>query len=375
MHSAASAADKVKIGFISTLSGPAAGIGMDIKDGLQLALKLKGGKVGGLPVEVIIADDALNVDTAKQAAERMLKREKVDFITGGVFGAVYIPILPEIIASKTFYLGSNSGPQDYAGEKCSPYYFSVAFQNEDFSPGIASFIASRGVKSIYLIAAAGPGGREVLNGFKRSYKGKYEEIYTKLNQVDYAAELATIRAAKPEAVFAFLPGGMGVAFMKQFVGAGLSKDTQVFVGGFNADEDSLRLLGDTMLGTMNTSHWAHDLDNPANKRFVAAFEAEYKRLPSMYAAQGYDVIQLLDASVRDVKGRIEDKDAMRKALEAANFESVRGKFKFNKNHMPIHDIYMRVVTKDSKGRVTNKTLSTVVKQQSDPFVGQCNMPK
>ncbi|MES2191824.1 MAG: ABC transporter substrate-binding protein [Pseudomonadota bacterium] len=365
----------VKVGFLSTLSGPTAAIGTDVRDGLQLFLKSKGGKLGGLPAELIITDDALSTDTAKQNTERLLKREKVDFITGGVFAAVYLPVLPEILAAKTFYLGSNGGPQDYAGVKCNPYYFSVAFQNEDLSPGIASFMDKRGFKSIYLVATAGAGGREVLNGFKRHYKGKYEEMYTKLGQVDYAAELATIRAAKPEAVFAFLPGGMGVSFMKQFVGAGLSKDTQVFVPGYNADEDSLRPLGETLLGTMNTSHWAHDLDNAANKRFVQDFQAEYKRLPSMYAAQGYDVGQLMDAATRDVKGRLSDKDALRKALEAANFESVRGKFKFNKNHMPIHDIYMRVVTKDAQGRVTNKTLTTVAKQQSDPFASECQMSR
>ncbi len=164
----------VKVGFLSTLSGPTAAIGTDVRDGLQLFLKSKGGKLGGLPAELIITDDALSTDTAKQNTERLLKREKVDFITGGVFAAVYLPVLPEILAAKTFYLGSNGGPQDYAGVKCNPYYFSVAFQNEDLSPGIASFMDKRGFKSIYLVATAGAGGREVLNGFKRHYKGKYE---------------------------------------------------------------------------------------------------------------------------------------------------------------------------------------------------------
>ena len=183
-----------------------------------------------------------------------------------------------------------------------------------------------------------------------------------------------MRAAKPEAIFVFLPGGMGIQFTKQFVASGLSKDTQLFVPGFNADEDTIKPIGEALLGTFNTSHWAHDLDNAANKRFVAEFEKEYKRLPTMYAAQGYDTAMLLDSAVRDVKGKIEDTAAFRKALEAAKFNSVRGNFKFNKNHYPIHDIYMRVVSRDSKGRLTNKTFSKVASNFVDPFVGQCKMP-
>lgn len=368
------AEEVVKIGYASTLSGPTAAIGGDIKDGFDLFLKLRDGRLGNLKAEVIVTDNGLKVDAEKQNINRLLKREKVDFMTGGVFGAIYMPVLPEILASETFYLAPNSGLKDYAGEKCSPYLFTVGFQNEDHSPGMAKYMNDANFKSIYLVAAAGPGGREVLDGFKRHYKGAYEEMYTKLGQVDYAAEIATLRAAKPDAIFTFLPGGMGINFMKQYVSSGLNKEIPVYMPGYNADEDSLRSLGEVLLGTLNTSHWAHDLDNQANKKFVADFKANYQRLPSMYAAQGYDVAQLIDSAVRTVKGDLSDKAAVRKALEAANFDSVRGHFKFNKNHMPIHDIYMREVVTNDAGVVTNRTITKVVEKQQDPFVGDCKMP-
>lgn len=368
------AEEVVKIGYASTLSGPTAVIGGDIKDGFDLFLKMKGGQLGNLKAEVIVTDNGLKVDAEKQNINRLLKRERVDFLTGGVFGAMYMPVLPEILESETFYLAPNSGLKDYAGAKCSPYLFTVGFQNEDHSPGMAKYMNDSNFESIYLVAAAGPGGREVLDGFKRHYKGAYEEMFTKLGQVDYAAEIATIRAANPDAIFTFLPGGMGINFMKQYVSAGLNKDIPVYMPGYNADEDSLRPLQEVLLGTLNTSHWGHDLDNPANKKFVEAFNTEYGRLPSMYAAQGYDVAQLIDSAVRAVNGNLSDKVAVRKALEAADFESVRGYFEFNKNHMPIHDIYMREVFKNDAGVVTNRTIAKVVEKQQDPFVSECNMP-
>jgi len=369
-----SAADRLKIGFVSTLSGPAAATGIDTRDGFNLAIKLNGGRLGDLPADVLIADDAVNPDMARTAVERMLRRDRVDFMTGMVFSAVLLPVMPSILESGTFYLSSNTGPRDYAAEKCSPYFFSVAWQNEDIPAAMGKFVSERGFGKIALIAPNYAGGRETLDGFKRTFTGKHEEIYTKLGQLDYAAELAQLRASKPEALFVFLPGGMGINFVKQFVASGLNKDMQLFVPNGMADEDMIRPLGELLLGTFNASHWAHDLDNDANRRFVSAFQAEYKRLPSLYAAQGYDTALLIDSAVRSVKGKIEDKTAMRRALEAATFSSVRGAFRFNNNHYPIHDIFMRVVSRDSQGRITNRTQGKVVSNYQDPYASQCKMP-
>jgi branched-chain amino acid transport system substrate-binding protein len=200
-------------------------------------------------------------------------------------------------------------------------------------------------------------------------------MYTKLGQLDYAAELAQLRAAKPDAVFFFLPGGMGINFIKQFVATGLSKEMQLITSGFSADQDTIPAVGEPLLGTFNSSHWAHDLDNAANRKFVADFEKEYKRQPSLYASQGYDAAMLMDAAVRDSKGKLDDKAAMRKALEAAKFASVRGKFRFNTNHYPVQDYYLRIVHKDAQGRITNKLMGTIFTDHADAYVGECKMPK
>ena len=369
------AADKIKVGLLSTLSGPGSGLGIDIRDGFQLAMQHSGGKLGGLPAEVIVVDDQQSPDAAKQTAERLIKRERVDFMTGVVFSNIMLAVGPPVFQSKTFYVSANAGPSQYAGAQCNPYFFSVSYQNDNQHEAVGKTVNDKGFKKVALLAPNYPAGKDALAGFKRYYKGEVvQEVYTPLNQLDYGAELSSMRASGADAVYIFLPGGLGINFIKQFVGAGLSKDMTLFGPGFSADEDVIRAVGDPMLGMFNSSQWAHDLDNAANKRFVADFQKEYGRLPSLYASQGYDAAQLMNAAVRDVKGKVEDKEAVRKALKAAQFASVRGSFKFNTNQFPIQDYYLRVIGKDSQGRITNRTLSTVFKNHGDAYAAQCKMP-
>ena len=377
---AAHATDAVKVGFLSTLSGPAAGLGVDIRDGFQLAMKHLGGKLGGVPAEVIIADDKQDPNAAKQISERFLKKDKVDFMTGIVFSNILLTVAKPVFDSQTFYISANAGPSLLAGKDCNPYFFNVAWQNDNVAEAMGKWATDQGYKNVIGVAPNYPAGKDAINGFKRFFKANVsDEMYTKLGQLDYAAELAQLRAAKPDAVFFFLPGGMGINFIKQFVAAGLSKEMRLITSGFAADEDVIPAVGEPMLGTFNSSHWAHDLDNAANKKFVADFEKEYKRIPSLYASQGYDAAMLMDAAVRDTlhatKGKLGDKAAMRKALEAAKFASVRGKFKFNTNHYPVQDYFLRVVRKDEKGRITNKLMGTIFTDHADAYVGECQMPK
>lgn len=368
------AADKIKVGMLSTLSGPGAGLGVDIRDGFNLGLKHSGGKLGGLPAEVIIADDQASPEAAKQTADRLIKRDKVDVMTGVVFSNVMLAVGKPIFDSKTFYISANAGPSQYAGAQCNPYFFNVAWQNDNLHEAVGKTVQDKNFKKAALLAPNYPAGKDALTGFKRYFKGEIAtEIYSQLGQLDYGAELSKMRASGADAVYIFLPGGMGVNFIKQFVGAGLSKDMTLFGPGFSADEDVIRAVGDPMLGMFNTSQWAHDMSNAANKRFVADFQKDYGRLPSLYASQGYDAARLMDAAVRDVKGKIEDKEALRKALKAAKFDSVRGAFKFNTNQYPIQDYYLRVITKDAQGRVTNRTLGTVFKNHADAYAGECKM--
>ena len=370
----AQAADKVKIGFISTLSGPSAALGVDIRDAFNLAVKLNGGKLGGLPAEVIVGDDQFKPDVGKQLAEKNIKLDKVDFLTGIVFSNIMLAAVPEAFASKVIYISPNAAPSPLAGAQCNPYFFAVSWPNDAYHEAAGKYATEKGFKNVYLMAPNYQAGKDSLAGFKRFFKGKIaDEVYTNLGQLDYSAELAQVRAAKPDAIYVFLPGGMGINFIKQFVAAGLSKDMQLALPGFGSDQDIIRAVGEPMLGLSDTAHWALDMDNAANKKFVAEFEKEYKRLPSLFASQGYDAAQLIDAAVRDVKGQLDDKEAVRKALKAARFQSVRGAFKFNTNQYPIQNYYLREVGKDSQGRLVNKTKGTVLTDHGDAYVQDCKM--
>ena len=370
----AGAADKIRIGFLSTLSGPSAALGVDIRDGFNLALKHLDGRTGGLPAEVIMGDDTQNPDVAKQLTDKMLKKDAVHFMTGIVFSNIMLAVAPVIFQERTYYISANAGPSELAGEKCNAFFFNVAWQNDNLHEAMGKHVAERGYRNVYLIAPNYPAGRDALTGFKRYYKGATAgEVYTKLGQLDYAAELAQLRAAKPDAVFIFLPGGMGINFIKQYSQAGLSGALPLFGPGFSADEDVIRAVGDPMRGMFNSSQWNRDIDNAQNKRFVADFEKTYNRLPTLYASQGYDAAMLIDAAVRAVKGRVEDKAALRTALRKADFKSVRGAFRFNTNQFPVQDYYLRLVAKDDQGRVTNRIVGTICKGHADACVIHCRM--
>ena len=373
----ARSADQVKIGFVSTLSGPSSALGIDIRDGFQLAVKLGGGKLGGLPAEVIVNDDQFKPDVARQLFERNVKRDKVDFMTGVVFSNIMLAALPEALDNKTIYISPNAAPSSIAGKDCNPLFFAVSWPNDAYHEAAGAFANQRELKNAYLLAPNYQAGKDSLAGFKRTFKGQIVgENYTKLGQLDYAAEIAEVRAAKPQALYIFLPGGMGINFIKQFVGAGLGKDIMLVLPGFSADQDVINPVGDAMAGLFNTAHWSPDFANPANQKFVAEFQKEYKRTPTLYASQGYDAAQLINAAVRDVKGKLEDQEAVRKALRAARFDSVRGAFKFNTNQYPIQNYYVRTVGSDGKGGLVNRSFNEpILKNHGDAYVQNCAMAK
>ena len=369
------AADKIKIGFVSTLSGPSSALGVDIRDGFQLAVKLNGGKLGGLPAEVLVSDDQFKPDVARQLFERNIKRDKVDFMTGVVFSNIMLAALPEALDNKVIYISPNAAPSSMAGKDCNPLFFAVSWPNDAYHEAAGALANQRALKSVYLLAPNYQAGKDSLAGFKRTFTGQVVgESYTKLGQLDYAAELAEIRAAKPQVLYIFLPGGMGINFIKQFVSAGLGKETQLLLPGFSADQDVIGPVGPSMAGLFNTAHWSPDFNNPANLKFVDEFRKEYKRTPTLYASQGYDAALLINAAVRDTKGNLADKEALRKALRSARFDSVRGPFKFNNNQYPIQNYFVRVVGSDGQGGLINKSFNEpILRNHGDAYAAQCAM--
>ncbi|HEU4986692.1 MAG TPA: ABC transporter substrate-binding protein [Rhizobiaceae bacterium] len=358
-------AEPVKIGMITTLSGGGAGLGVDVRDAFMLAIKQSGNE----EVDVVIEDDGQKPELAVQIADKMIQSDKVDLMTGIIWSNLAMAVVPSVTGQDVIYLSPNAGPSALAGANCNPNYFNVAYQNDNFHEAVGAYAQAQGFKKMFIMAPNYPAGKDSLTGFKRYYKGELAgEVYTKLGQTDYAAEIAQVRSSGADGLFFFLPGGMGIAFMKQFAQSGV--DMPVMGPGFSFSQDVLGAIGDAALGAKNSSHWSKDLDNEANKKFVEAFQSEYGRLPSLYAAQGYDTANLILSAVE--KASVKDKEAFRAALKEADFESVRGKFKFNTNNHPIQDIYMREVVKEGDV-LTNKIVDTAFTDHEDAYAAECKM--
>ena len=364
----------IRIGMITTLSGPGAALGNDIRDGFNLVVKNAGGRLGGYPVEVVVADDGLRPENGRAIAERMVRRDRIQVLTGIVFSNVMLAVAPVVLPVAT-YISANAGPSQLAGEGCNANYFNVAWQNDNLHEAVGQYMTQQGVKRAFILAPNYPAGRDALTGFKRFYKGEVvSETYTRLDQLDYAAELAAIRAAGPEAVYIFLPGGLGINFIKQYAAAGLRGRIPLYGPGFSFDQDVLPAVGDDALGCFNASQWALDLPFPANRQFVDTFEAEYRRLPSLYASQSYDAALLIGSALAATRGQVGNRAAFNAALKRAEFQSVRGSFRFGNNNHPIQTIYMREVVKDAQRRVVNRTIGTAFENHQDAYAAQCALP-
>ncbi|VAW05699.1 Branched-chain amino acid ABC transporter, amino acid-binding protein (TC 3.A.1.4.1) [hydrothermal vent metagenome] len=355
----------VKVGMITTLSGGGAGLGIDVRDGFMLAVK----QAGNANLEVVIEDDQRKPEIAVQLADRMIQSDKVDVLTGIIWSNLAMAVVPSATAQGKFYLSPNAGPSALAGKGCNPNYFNVAWQNDNLHEAAGGYANTAGFKNTFILAPNYPAGQDALTGFKRMYKGDLSgEVFTKLGQKDYASELAQIRASGADSIFFFLPGGMGISFLKQYADSGI--DLPVVGPAFSFDQGILQAVGDAAMGVKNTSQWNKDIDNPTNAAFVASFQAEYGRLPSLYASQGFDTANLLLSAM--AKAHVGDADAFRAALKTADFDSVRGKFSFSANQHPIQDIYVREVIKE--GDVyTNKIIGVALADQSNVYVDQCKM--
>jgi branched-chain amino acid transport system substrate-binding protein len=366
-------AQELKIGLMSTLSGPGAALGNDQADAFMLAVEQLGGKMAGRTVTVIKEDDQLKPEVGAQLAQKFLQKDKVDLVTGVIFSNVMMAVHKPITDSGTFFIGSNAGPSPITGKGCSPFYFSTSWNNDQLHEAGASVANLRGYKNVYVLAPNYQAGKDAVSGFKRVFKGKIaDEVYTAVNQPDYSVEIAAIQAAKPDAIYTFYPGGMGVNFVKQYRQAGLFGKIPM-VSAATVDGSTLPALKDQALGAQTGTPYSPDLDNSQNKQFVAYFKKKYFREPSLYAAQSYDAAMLINSALVKTKGSLADKDAFRKAMRAADFKSVRGNFKFNTNHFPITNFFQVDVVKDGSGIASFKTMGVVMKDAKDVYANQCAM--
>jgi branched-chain amino acid transport system substrate-binding protein len=372
---AAAQQKSVKIGFVSTFSGPTAVIGNNMRDSFELALDHLGRKMGGLPVEVIYEDDAIKPEVGKQKTEKLIESDKVDFIVGYIWSNVFLASVKPAVDSKTFIISANAGPSQVAGELCSPYIFSTSWQNDQTPQAMGLYMNKKGVKSVFLIGPNYAAGKDMLAGVASTFKGKVigQELTTWPAQLDFSAELSKAKAANPDAIFVFYPGKAGVQFLSQYAQAGLKGKIPLYTA-FTIDELSLPLQKDLAVGVPGAQEWVNDLPNDTNKKFVADFVKKYPgHKPSFYGAQSYDAANLINAAVVATKGNLSDKAAVQKALEKADFKSVRGNFKYGNNHIPIQNFYLQDVVQDAKGDFVLKTAATIVENSQDNFHDKCPM--
>ncbi len=369
----AQAQSPIKIGFMAELSGPQGVLGQDQYDGFMMLVERNGGKLGGVPVQVLREDSQLKPEVAVQLVKKLIDKDNVSIITGITFSNIMMAVHKPITDKEVFLIGSNAGPAPIAGAQCSPYQFIVSWQNDMQPEVVGKYAVDKGYKRVVALAPNYQAGKDYIAGFKRYYKAELAgENYTPLNQQDFSAEISQIAASKPDAVFVFYPGGLGINFVRQYQQAGLLGKIPLLSSG-TTDGSTLPALKEAALGAISGSYWGPDFDNAESRRFVDDFEKKYNRIPSQYAAQSYDAALLLDSAIAKVRGNVADKKAFMAALKAADFKSTRGAFRFNNNNFPIQSMPVLEVAKDAKGRVSMKTLSFPLKDHQDAYHQLCSM--
>ena len=364
----------VKIGFVSTFSGPTAVIGNDMRNSFELALDHLGRKMAGKPVEVIYEDDQQKPEVGVQKTQKLVESDKVDFVIGYIWSNVLLASLKPVVDSQTFLISANAGPSQVAGEQCSPFFFSTSWQNDQTPQAMGTYMTQKGVKTAFLIGPNYAAGKDMLTGVRTTFKGQViaEELTKWPDQLDFSTELSKVRAARPEAVFVFYPGAAGVQFLTQYAQSGLKGQIPLYTA-FTIDAITLPLQKDLALGVPGAQEWVNDLPNDANKKFVADFRAKHKNYPSFYGAQSYDAANFVNSAVVAVNGDLSKKDAMRAEMRKANYASVRGPYKYGNNQFPIQNFYLQDVVKDAEGNFTLKTVTTIVKDSQDQFHDKCPM--
>jgi len=374
------AAEKVKIGFVTTITTPAGVIGKDMVDAVNLAMEDIGGKMAGLDVELIVEDDGFKPAIGKQKTDKLVKQDKVQFVTGFIWSHVLLASQKSALGAGKFLISSNAGPSQMAGKLCHKNFFSTSWQNDQTPMAMGEVLNLNNVKSLYVMAPNYAAGKNMVAGVTRTFKGKIvgKDLtkWGKDAQLDFSAELAKAKASGAEGIFVFYPGKAGGAFIKQYAQAGLQGKIPLY-SVFTVDSIALPKLQKAnmngVMGSVMTQFWAPDLDTPQNKKFVSGFKKKYGRYPSFYAAQSYDTIFLIKSAVEAVKGDLSNKDGMRAAMEKANFPSVRGKFSYGNNHFPIQNFYSREVVKDSDGVWTTSVREVVLKNHQDTYAKDCSM--
>ncbi|MBR0641836.1 ABC transporter substrate-binding protein [Roseomonas hellenica] len=362
----------VKIGLVAVLTGPQAALGTQLRDGFQQALRHLDNRLGGRPVEVVLIDDELRPEVAVTKVRAAIERDRVDFVIGVVFSNILAAVMRPVTEANTFLISTNAGPSTFAGRGCNPFFFTTSYNNDQVHSVMGQAAQDSNYRRVFVMTPNYQAGRDAVAGFKSRFRGEVvDEVFVPLNQLDFSAELAKIAAARPDAIFTFMPGGLGVNLVRQYRQAGLANIP--FLSTFTVDEATLPAQGEAALGFYSAASWAPNMPVEANQRFVRDFEAQFSYVPATYAAQAYDGAMLVDSALKRTGGSTADKDALRAALRAADFQSVRGNFRFGANHYPVQDFWLCQVARRPDGKFQTETVRKVLENSTDPYAAECRM--
>ena len=370
---------ELRVGFLSTLSGGAAIIGKHQVNGFQLGLEHEGwtkdgDKLGGVPTKVSYGDDQFKPDVGRRVVDKWIRSDKIHVLAGNIWSNVLMAVQRQAVKARRALLVTNAGASPLAGERCTPYYITTSWNNDQTPEAMGKLMTDEGLKSVYLLAPNYQAGKDMLAGFKRYYKGGeiLGQSLFKPGESDYQAEISKVRAAKPQAVFIFAPGGMGIAFMKQWAASGAGKEIKLYTV-FTVDWLTLPAIGEAAVGTFHTNYWSPDSDNPDNQKFVKDYVAKFGGMPSHFAAQSYDAARLLAAGLRKTEGKIPEGDMLPlvKAMRKVEYPSIRGPYAYNVNGVPIQNFYKREVVLGQDGKPTIRTVGAVFEKQKDSYWTKC----
>lgn len=363
----------LRVGLVVVLTGPQASLGTHMRDGWMLGMRHLNNQFGGRAVETIVIDDELRPDVAVTKVRAAIERDRVDVVAGVVFSNILAAIMRPVTEANTFLISANAGPSTFAGRGCNPYFFSASYNNDQVHAAAGQAATDAGYRRVFLLTPNYQAGRDAFAGFKSRFRGEVvDEVFVPLTQLDFSAELARIASLRPDAVFTFMPGGLGVNLVRQYRQAGLANIP--FLSAFTVDESTLPAQAEAALGFLSGTNWTPDLPVEANRRFVEDFVREFNYVPASYAAHAYDTARLLDSAVRRVGGNMADKNALRAAIAAADFQSVRGAFRFGANQFPVQDFFVARVGRRADGRFQTEMQRRVLEANVDPWAGECRMP-
>jgi branched-chain amino acid transport system substrate-binding protein len=374
---APASAQELRIGFMNTYTGGGAILGKHQDNGWKLGLADEGwtkdgDKLGGVPTRIFYADDQTKPDVGLKEVEKFLKQDKVQIVAGIIWSNVLMTVAKPTFENKSILLTTNAGASPMAGAACNPLFVSSSWNNDQAPEALGKRMSDDKIATIYMIAPNYQAGKDMISGVLRTLKGPkvVDQDLVKLGETDFQANISKIRATKPSAVFAFMPGPMSPAFFKQWAASGAGKDIKLYTI-FSVDNATLPAVGDAAVGSYHASYWSHDLKIPEAEKFVKAYSAKYGGLPSEFAAQAYDAARLIAAAVKAVGGKVDDTAALARALRKTKYPSTRGPYEYNVNGIPIQNFYLREVIKGADGKAQIVSRGPIFTNHKDAYWEQC----